>query len=358
MNRLIRSDLLVISLLLVSSADAASPLFSSDEPLSIRIEAPMRDLVRHRLDKPKYPAIVTYADDDGVAVSVPATISSRGNARLAVCDFPPIRLRFEAGQVAGTAFEGLDELKLVTQCSRGSAAERWLHQEFGIYKAYNTLTDASFRVRKFEVTYQDDAKARWNRQGPAFAVEPVEMVAQRLGRVVAHPPRIEAEQLDAGETAANLLFQYLIGNTDFAVKRGPEGEACCHNGNVIAVAGAENGWIVVPYDFDQAGVINTEYALPDERLGIRRVTQRAYRGFCAHNDRLAAVIERMNVEREAITAALVPTVMSGTFRVRTTRFVDSFYDIVNDPQELEANVLAQCRGAASFEVSKTRTAGK
>ena len=350
--------LLVLAALLPIAADAATPLFSSDATLAIRIEAPMRDLVRYRLKKPEYPAVVTVTDGSGGTVEVPATISTRGNARLEVCDFPPIELDFEAGQAAGTVFEGLDELKLVTQCRRGAAGERWVHQEYGVYRAYNRLTEASHRVRMLDVTYQDATSARWNRETPAFAIEPFEVLADRLGREMLRPARVDPAQLDAGETAMSLLFQYLIGNTDFAVKRGPEGEGCCHNGRVFAVPGTSDGWIVVPYDFDQAGVVDTEYALPDERLGIRRVTQRAYRGFCAHNDRLAGAIGRMNAEREAITAELAPAMLSSSARARATRFIDGFYDIVNDPEELREKVLAQCRGAAAFEVHKTRTTGR
>ena len=90
-----------------------------------------------------------------------------------------------------------------------------------------------------------------------------------------------------------MLFQYLIANTDFSVIRGPEGEGCCHNGRVIAPRGEQTGWIVLPYDFDQAGIINTDYSLPDRRLGIRVVTSRLYRGFCWQNEALKEAAEQI-----------------------------------------------------------------
>ncbi|MBT6208695.1 MAG: hypothetical protein HOI35_01565 [Woeseia sp.] len=58
----------------------------------------------------------------------------------------------------------------------------------------------------------------------------------------------------------------LIANTDFSVKKGPSGEGCCHNGRVLATLGEQRAWIILPYDFDQAGIINTDYALPNEDL--------------------------------------------------------------------------------------------
>ena len=339
-------------------AATAAPLFASSDPLVVRIEAPMRQLIEDRMAKPDLPAVVIYEDGEGQPVRVAAEISSRGNARLEACDFPPIKLDFDGVDTTGTVFEGQGELKLVTQCSRGKAPECWVHQEFGIYRAYNLLTDASFKVRWLDITYQDDSFRNWNRDGPAFVIESVDAAAARLGRVVLHPPEIRPEQFDIPETATNILFQYLIGNTDFAVKRGPSGENCCHNGRVVALAGAQQGWIVLPYDFDQAGIINTEYAAPDSRLPLRGVTERLYRGFCWHNDASPEAVERFNQLREGITAALIPEDISRTRKRRVRRYVDGFYDIINDRGELQAELLDQCRGDGSFSVRKTTTAGQ
>ena len=352
--------LLVTVCLVLMAVDAvtASPLFASHDPLVIRIEAPMRQLIENRMEKPDLPAVVVYEDGGGRTVSVAAEISSRGSARLEACDFPPIKLDFDKVDTTGTVFEGQGELKLVTQCSRGKAPKSWVHQEYGIYRAYNLLTDASFRVRWLDVTYQDDSFRNWNRDGPAFVIESVDASAARLDRIVLRPPEVRPEQFDAAETASNILFQYLIGNTDFAVKRGPSGEGCCHNGRVIAPAGAQQDWIVLPYDFDQAGIINTEYAVPDSRFRIRGVTERLYRGFCWHNDVLPDVIERFNELRDEITAALTPDDISRTRKRRINRYVNGFYDVINDQRELQDELLDQCRGDASFSVRKTTSAGQ
>jgi hypothetical protein len=34
----------------------------------------------------------------------------------------------------------------------------------------------------------------------------------------------------------------------------------------LATLGEQRAWIILPYDFDQAGIINTDYALPNEDL--------------------------------------------------------------------------------------------
>jgi hypothetical protein len=150
--------------------------------------------------------------------------------------------------------------------------------------------------------------------------------------------------------AHGMLFQYFIGNTDFAVKRGPIGEGCCHNGRVFAHAGAQQDFNIVPYDFDQAGMVNTDYARPDKRLRINRVTTRLYRGFCWHNDQLAESIGLFNENRAGIEAALLTEDISRSQTRRVGKFIDNFYTTINDPGELKKHLLDKCRGPESLSL--------
>ena len=65
-----------------------------------------------------------------------------------------------------------------------------------------------------------------------------------------------------------------------------------------------------------------------------------------------------NERREAITTALVPAEISNSRQRRIRRFVDRFYDTINDPEELQEDLLAKCRGGVTFAIRKTRTAGQ
>jgi hypothetical protein len=355
-----RTKLLLVKLLLGASVAAHSeaPLFLTDEALSISIDAPMRDLIRNKSRKEKYAAVVSYTDGDGNDVTLDAKISARGNARLDACDFPPLRLEFDPDKIGGTVFEGQRRLKMVTHCMRGSDGERWVLQEYGIYRAYNVITDYSYKARKLEATYTDLESGSWKRSGPAFFIEATGQVADRLGMDFIRPPEVKTEQYELVEITNHILFQYLIANTDFSVKRGPSGEGCCHNARVVSPIGSQTDWVVLPYDFDQAGIINTEYALPDRRFNIRYVTARLYRGFCWQNDQLNEAISLFNEQRDAITAALVPAEISASRQRRIRRYIERFYDTVNDPAELQEDLVAKCRGGATFAIRKTRTAGQ
>ncbi len=156
-------------------------------------------------------------------------------------------------QVASTLFAGLKKLKIVTHCNNGSTYLRYLHQEFGIYKTYNLVSEYSFRVRMLNVTYRDIEGKRRDDVRLAFFIESDNEVARRLGMKKIKTKTIAPHQFAAAQTNIFELFQYLIANTDWAIKKGPGTENCCHNAKVIAKPDAQDNWVVLPYDFDGAG---------------------------------------------------------------------------------------------------------
>jgi len=343
----------LIVLLVFAHSVSAQLLFDSSDTLNVTIEAPMRQLIQKKMSEPKFDAVLRYQDESGDERVLQVKLTTRGNSRLETCGFPPLRLIIDTGNAEGTVFAGQHKLKMVTPCERSSYARDWLFLELGAYLAYNVVTDYSYRVRRLNVTYKDDESERWEHTYPTFIIESVSAAARRLQRKSIRPPSVDIEQYSNVELAHNMLFQYLIANTDFAVKRGPSGEGCCHNVRVLALPGQPDELVALPYDFDQAGLIDTAYALPAEGLPIRRVGQRLYRGFCSHNDEIIDSIELFNERRAEITSVLVsPELRKRKFK-RTQEYVDAFYEIVNDPDELYEKILNQCRGPRSVPVRKT-----
>ena len=334
----------------LSPVTLSAPLFETDGVLDVVIEAPMGDLSRQRHKKPEFPGTLRYTDASGVEHAFAVKVSPRGHSRLEVCDYPQLRISFDRDETKDTLFEGQRELKVVRQCMRGRDGREWLQLEYAIYRAYNVITDYSFRARQLNVSYRDTESGRRGQTQPAFFLEDEGDLANRLNRKRIRPPKVDPEQMEVVETTYYMLLQYLIANTDFAVKRGPKGEGCCHNGRVVAEAGRQTDWVIVPYDFDYAGIINTEYALPGKGLPIRKVTTRLYRGFCWQNELLPETIGLFNERRTEIEAAFSS---SGIYKKRATqvkRFIGRFYTTVNDPQELQEKIMDKCRGPDSLPV--------
>ena len=254
------------------------PLFECDVPLEFTLEVPMKTLLRRADDRPVLDGKLHYTDQHGKQLEFDVQVTTRGHSRLEICKFPPLSVIFEKKQVKDTVFAGQKKLKIVTQCRSGASYLDFLRHEYGIYKAYNVVAEPSFRVRMLNITFRDSEKKRDDDVQVAFFIESIKEVARRLDMETVKLNKISPVHLDAANSSIYELFQFLIANTDWSKTKGPGDEDCCHNGKALRVPGTDTNWVVLPYDFDQAGLINVPYARPHERLPIHRVTQRLYRG--------------------------------------------------------------------------------
>ncbi len=321
-----------------------SPLFSSDTPVDLVFEFPVATIVAKADKRPVVEGSVHYTDENGAPVSVGLTMTTRGKSRLEYCHFPPLSADFKGQEKDGTLFKGQKKVKIVTQCRNGDAYERYLMQEYGIYLAFNLLTDKSFRVRKINATYRDSAGKKKDIVETAFFLESDNEVADRLGMEEHNVSIINPEQLDSEYASLLALFQYLIANTDWSTLKGPGEEGCCHNGKIVIPAGSDRGWLVIPYDFDQSGIINTKYSSPSDALGLSSVRQRLYRGRCMHLDQLDGTVALFNSRRAELETALLPDILQGKYRESAIRYINEFYKIINDPLQREKNIENRCLG--------------
>jgi len=154
---------------------------------------------------------------------------------------------------------------------------------------------------------------------------------------------VQVSQLDAHQLSIFALFQFMIGNTDWSVRKGPGTEDCCHNGKVVAPPDSCDGWVVLPYDFDQAGIINTRYATPSDLLPIESVRQRLYRGFCSSNDQLDTTIAWFNDSRAAIENIYGSGPDGSSSNKAALRYLRDFYKIVNDPKKRQKHIVDACQ---------------
>lgn len=334
--------LLFLLLPLLATAEEL-PLFASNETLDIVLEFPLNTILREADERPVVEGTAHYTSSDGSPVSLDMTATTRGKSRLEQCRFPPMSVKFKGKERKGTLFEGQKKLKLVTHCRDGAVYARYLAQEYSIYRAFNVLTEKSFRVRRLNVTYRDSEGKKSDINAMGFFLESDNEVADRLGMETMDVSIVNPSQLEPHHASLFSLFQYLIANTDWSAIKGPGDEGCCHNGKVIAPPGSTEDLLVIPYDFDQSGIINTKYSSPADQLGIRSVRQRLYRGRCINLDLLDDTIALFNDTRAETTELLLPPEL-GKMRETTSRYIDEFYETVNDPLKRERNIENRCLG--------------
>ena len=324
----------------------AALLFGSHDILELTIEGPLKSVFKERSQESKeYPAVISYVDASGEVVRVDLDLSTRGRRRLdrRICRFPPLRLDFPKSQVMETIFAGQDKVKLVTHCRDDrDEYEQYVLQEYLVYRAFNILSDLSFRVRLARITYVDLEESRDPLTNYAFLIEQKDRMAERNGWEVLEIPVIDPVYFDPDQLRLVEVFQFMIGNTDWSAFRAPSGEPeCCHNAKAV---GTMAGPVFsVPYDFDQSGVVSTRYASPDERLELRNVRQRLYRGMCWPREEFAETVATFNDRREAIYALYRGQADLDPDRLeRMLEYYDSCYEVINDEGKFR-RALRDCR---------------
>lgn len=327
------------------SQEAPDPLFQSSEIIPVTITGPISELVRKRSDETELDARFRFTDTDGKAVDAAVKLRARGNFRRqrSNCPFPPVRLNFKKGDVKETVFHKQDKVKLVAHCRDSRSYLAAVHREYLAYRVLNLLTDESFRVRLLEVTWVDTDKGDRAETHYGFIIEHKERLGKRIDRQPLEIERTSVRELDATYTNLASLFQLFIANTDFSPIAGPPGDTCCHNAVLMGRDGAPI--LPVPYDFDMSGFVDAPYATPNPRFKLRSVKERKYRGRCVNNRYVPDTVALFNEKRTAIEALIADNAyLNEREKNETLRFVEGFYDIVNDPDKLQRKVIRDCIG--------------
>jgi hypothetical protein len=335
------------SFALQSQAKAADqPLFESDQLLNLRIEAPLTTLFTDLLNADEYvEGTLYFAGADGVEQSLPIKIKPRGKTRRdkKICRFPPLTINFKKKSTEGTVFQGQDKLKLVTHCqSKKSSYEQYYLQEHTIYKTYNIVTDQSFLARLAQVDYVDTEGKQSVSGKHAFFIEDAGLLGARISAERLKVETIPSANFDINAAARFAIFQYFIGNLDWAMLGGPPGDNCCHNSKAYLASSGQT--IPIPYDFDYSGLINASYAVPPDSVRVKSVRQRAYRGFCKHNDGIEPALQLFRQNKESIYALAqnAPHLKEKTVN-SMVKYYDAFYKIIEDPKKAQKAIYDRCR---------------
>lgn len=325
-------------------ARAADPLFADDGRLEVRIAAPITQLMRERPDDEELDGLFSYRDASGRATELDVEIRTRGNYRRQrrTCPFAPLRLDFPRSRADGTLLENQDKLKLVTHCRNAREYEQAVMREYLVYRMFNLLTPLSYRVRALEVTWVDTDKDDRENTRFAFLIESKDRLAARTGLELLEVDHYEIGRLDPAYANLVDVFQYFAGNTDYSLINGADDDDCCHNTHLFVGDGGPV--FAVPYDFDMSGLVDARYATPNPELGIESTRDRLYRGFCDHNEHLAASLELFERRKPEFYALIdeLPGMTNGS-RKGMRRFVDRFFRMSDDPKAVDNELVTECR---------------
>jgi hypothetical protein len=323
-----------------SQAATEKPLFESSDEMHIAIQAPLWSLIKDRSNRTSIPGTLT--DPNGQ--SLPISLALRGITRRTseICDFPPLRVNFTAPPPPNSPFAGQKKLKLVTHCKNSASFQQYVLLEYAAYRMYNLLTPRSFRVRLASIDYRD-ATGHPIASNLGYFIEDLSDVAHRNGLKVTHAPaRIPTTYLSSPDAARYALFEDMIGNHDWSMRAGPAGSDCCHNAELIGVAGPGTT-IPIAYDFDFSGFVNTPYATPPAELDISDVRQRFYRGYCMHNKDVVAAAAQMRSAEPQILGVLsqVPG-LDAHSQQRGASYLQGFFVEIGNDSTFNSRILNHC----------------
>lgn len=319
-----------------------APLFASVEPLEIVLTADFDALAGDRdQDEEERDGTAVVTSPDGAILEIPVEIRTRGNFRLqrSTCRFPPLRLDVPRKRVAGSVMDGEDKLKLVGPCRDGEEWDQRVLKEYLVYRLFNEITDKSFRVRLARITYvqaaetggPEEARTHWG-----FLIEDEDRLAERLGGALLDVEEIHPARLVGENTGPVVLFQYMVGNTDFSLF-GDHNVKLVERGRRV---------IPVPYDFDWTGVVDAPYAEPDPSLGIRSVRDRVFRGLCRPDVDYDGLYARFRERRAAMEELIRGQVgLDPEARDDVVDYLNGFWRIIDDPDEAGRRIERACRRA-------------
>jgi hypothetical protein len=326
-----------------TEADARR-LFRATEPLEFTLTAEFKAINKNRdpASTKRFPAVLSVADESGATRSVPVKLGTRGHFRLMArnCDFVPLRVEFPREETAGTPFEGQTALKLGTHCRNDDSYENYTLREYLTYRLFNLVTPLSFRARLARVTYVDAAATKTMATRYAIFIEHENEVARRFGGRIVELPRITFADLDAPTLTRMMLFEYMIGNTDFSI-------FALHN--VRIVQDRARHLYPVPYDFDLSGFVHAPYAIPDPRIGIRSVLDRLYRGPCRTIDEFDAAADAFRAKRADMFALLESTRdLAPLARGEAKQYLESFFRSIEKPANVKKQFVDGCKATPTM----------
>lgn len=318
------------------AAQAAGSLFDRDDILDVDLRGPLARTIKDQKKTNEYPFVLSVGGKE-----MPVAVRVRGNSRVRVCRFPPLRLNFSSEGTVDTPFAGQDKLKLVTHCKTAAGYQENVLMEYAAYRIFELLSDVSFRTRLLRIRYVDtDNSDREPRIRYGFVIESDKDLATRAQGELLHAHGVAKSRLNLNQAALVFVFQYLIANTDWSLVAAFGEEHCCHNGAFVTIDGEH---ALVPYDFDLAGLVAAPYARPDPSLGISSVRVRRYVGYCIDEAWIAGALQTVLANRPRIAVIIegLPGASEKQSRRRLT-YLERFYKQAEDVPAFARRLSRQC----------------
>src|SRR5580765_1839878 len=191
--------------------------FLNDSVIEVTLITDMRNLRTAKKVPTWQPARFKMHLSDTSVIDEEIRVEPRGIYRKTYCDVASLYLNFK--NPGSPLLSPLKKLKLVGSCNTGNTNEEFLLKEYLTYKIYNLLSVMSFRVRLLHINYVDSKQKVKSYSQYAFLIEDMKDMTDRNNCVEMKNKVFPAEGTNRHQITFVSIFQYMIGNTDWAVSK-------------------------------------------------------------------------------------------------------------------------------------------
>jgi hypothetical protein len=167
----------------------------------------------------------------------------------------------------------------------------------------------------------DSAKPANMIKRKGFLIEDIDEVARRNDCREYEDTSLMPIETDQWQYALVTVFQYMIANTDWSISNYQNIKMVIPDTARIMVP------LVIPYDFDNSGLVNAEYAAPHESLPIENVRQRYNKGMKLQPQHIENIMQLFRDTKPKIMATIESCEeLKPAYKKDMIKYLNEFFD--------------------------------
>jgi len=315
-------------------------LFENEAPLEISLQFNLATYLRTKPKEEYMKGKITFHPGKADSMTRDIRLRTRGIFRNTECYYAPLELNFKNAHFGFSDLDSIGKIKLVPQCKPDSESEKNVLIEYLIYKMFSAMTDTSFRVRLLTINYIDSENKKKPYTQFGFFIEPVQMLAGRTNSIEIESRALNQKTIFPHMIDRVAIFNYMIGNFDWAVPNQ-------HNIKVFKPLVFDTVYLAaaVPYDFDFTGLVDAEYAVPDDKItGTTSIRERIFLGVCRNREVYQKDLEEF-LEKKGEFYRLINEFpyLNAKQKKNMIYYLDTFYEMCTGKQKILNVFLKNCK---------------
>lgn len=288
----------------------------------LTIEMDLTTIMAAKKSNQYFPAALISNDGQSFRMEV----RSRGKFRRKNAVYPPLKLKFKKKDLVAAGYDTLNEIKLVLPVYDNKLGDELIVREYLAYRMFELISPVHVRARLIQLTIRDTHVEKSSKKMLAMLLEDEEQSCARYGGMPVETYGIPADSLLTNQAALTIIFEYMIGNTDWEI-------AMLRNVRLMRTR-ENNKILILPYDFDFSGLVSAPYSSPASETGLKTVRDRFLMSSGVSPEALQRAVLAIRNSRQAIYKLCENNYLSHSASEDMTQFLDAFFDRINEKNEV------------------------